>query len=192
MYVVFEGGNGVGKSTQLPLVVDLLKEYFHLYKKSNPEINYFHEGDTCNKNYNTFYEEVLDYALDRAKLQPFIKGEEYADITIGDRSYYSSLVYQGCGNPERMNYIRTVNQYMEAPEIIFYFTKGSQYLNQQYLDVIPYSKIYTIQTDLLTIEETTEEITEVILLYWLDNYTVQDDTTSIYDILKELKEKRGI
>lgn len=172
MYVVFEGSNNVGKSTQLGRVKGVLTEYFKEYQKETPHINIYHEGDTCkNKTYQNWYEEVLDYARDRASLQHQIKGSEYTYITISDRSFYSSLVYQGQGDKERMEYIRTVNRFAEEPDLVIFF-KNMEDPDREYLyqNVIPYEQLRFIDTDEFSIDETQYNIATVIFVNWLMMY----------------------
>lgn len=182
MYVVFEGTNGVGKSTQLPLVISLLNKYFKEYGE-DIKINSYHEGDTCKKEYDNFYEEVLDYARDRAKCQKMTFGEGFASITIADRSYYSSLVYQGYGD---INYIRNVNKFVEEPELIFLFENNAyDYNTKLYLDILPYSKTTPIHTKYQPIEKTTSVIADTIFLYWLDEYSDELEPYSVFDKIKK-------
>lgn len=189
MYIVFEGSNNVGKSTQLTRVKELLTDYFNEYPKSKPKINIFHEGDTCKKHYDNWYESVLDYARDRAHLQHQIKGSEYADITISDRSFYSSLVYQGKGDKDQMEYIRTVNRFAEEPDLVIFFRNmedpDREYL---YLNVIPYEQINFIDTDEYSIDETQYSISSLIFLNWLMTYDNMDGEMA-YDVTVEIEEK---
>lgn len=175
MYIVFEGVNGVGKSTLIPKVIDRLNELFEDAGK-NVLINYFHEGDSVNNEYEylTFecIRKVLDYARDRAGLQRLIQPSYSKNITIGDRSYYSSLVYQG--DTVEPSYIREVNSFATEPDMIFLLChqpsnlpKYKHALQNRYLNYVPYGKTMLIFTDLKTIEETVEDISQEILIAWV-------------------------
>lgn len=189
MYVVLEGSNNVGKSTVLPRVKHLLKEYFNEYDKENVTINIFHEGDTCSEHHNNFYEAVLDYARDRAKLQQDIWGNEYVNITISDRSYYSSLVYQGKGNREQITYVRTVNQFAKEPCLIFYlWNDNDNRLHNLYEDVLPFGRVWHMWTKVKDVESTVEEIAEIIFLRWLEMYTDLSDEEQAHE-LRDIKNK---
>lgn len=171
LYIVFEGDNGVGKSTQLGRVKGKLDELFGRMKiKVRPQINIFHEGETCKEHYDNWYECVLDYARDRASLQHLIKSQSYSDITIADRSYYSSLVYQGKSDPILQGYIRAVNQFATEPDIIFLLTNNPESENyKHYLKVLPYGSTFPINTK-AQINLTTNEIITFIVYNWLVEY----------------------
>ena len=49
------------------------------------------------------------------------------EMKRSDRSYYSSLVYQGNGDGEMMDYIRVVNRYVKEPDLFFLFHDGSYF-----------------------------------------------------------------
>ena len=189
VYVVFEGSNNTGKSTQLHRVKETLKQLFEKYGKENPTINVFHEGDSCKGSYDNWYEEVLDYARDRASTQHLIKGTEYSSITISDRSFYSSLVYQGKGDKEKIEYIRTVNRFAEEPDLVIFF-KNMEDPDREYLygNLIPYEQINFMETDEYSIEESQNIASTIIFLNWLMMYS-EMDYESAYETTANLQKE---
>ena len=178
MYVVFEGNNNTGKSTQLKRVTEYLQYEF---KQIDPtvEINTFHEGDSCkNKKYHNIIEEILDYARDRMATQHLIHDTNSKHITISDRSYYSSLVYQGRGDKERIDYIRMVNKYVKEPDMIFLFDDESYFepmsISGLYRMVLPQATGQGFVVDEDTcyndVYETTGHIGRTVLDVWRSMY----------------------
>ena len=174
MYIIFEGNNNTGKSTQLKRVTVKLREEF---KQIDPtvQINTFHEGDTCkNKTYASIVEEILDYARDRMTTQHLIQDTTSKHITISDRSYYSSLVYQGGGDKEMTEYIRMVNRYVMEPDMIFLFHHGDYLgdcgVQDLYCEVLPMATghSFVIEEDTFfdDVDVTTGHIVESILDVW--------------------------
>ena len=196
LYIVFEGDNGTGKSTQLGRVKGSLDKIF---KNSNdilesisdvkgykqPHINIFHEGDTCKKSHDNWYATVFDYALDRVNTQHLIEEKYFPDITIADRSYYSSIVYQGDGDKPNMDYVRLVNTFAIEPEVIFLFTNNDNSpIFNEYKNVLPAGKTYIIDTSDDSIEKTTSHIVEIILFLWLKEYK----QLPVDDVIKTMKQ----
>lgn len=199
MYVVLEGENGVGKSTQLGRVKGKLDKMFEHYDKQKVHINILHEGDTVSDKHENWVEEVLDYARDRARLYHFIKDTDCTDITISDRSYYSSLAYQGKQDLERLAFIHNVNQYAAEPDLIIFLNKiherlsagkSSGEINDRYYEVLPMS---TISIQRQSIEKTTSMIADTIFFKWLYMYDPEymnimgmlDETINCLEKIKE-------
>lgn len=196
LYIVFEGDNGTGKSTQLGRVKgsldnifknssDLLDSISDARGYKQPNINIFHEGDTCKKSHDNWHATVFDYALDRVNTQHLIKEKYYPDITIADRSYYSSIVYQGEGDKPNMDYVRLVNTFAIEPDVIFLFTNNDNSpIFNEYKNVLPTGKTYIIDTSDDSIEKTTSHIVEIILFLWLKKYK----HLLVEDIIKLMKQ----
>ena len=138
MYIIFEGANKVGKSTQIPLIKEKLLELFNKYGKYIC-INSFHEGDNVTE-YETKTEAILKYALDRLSTQSKIYGTDSRNITLADRSIYSSLVYNSTDKQDEL-YIRTVNKFAKEPDYIIYLTNHqNEELDKRYREVLPIGK----------------------------------------------------
>ena len=189
MYVVFEGANGVGKSTQIPLVQELLKKLFDEYGEKNIHINTFHEGELAGE-CDDRIEEILSYALDRLKLQTHIYDRSNRNITLADRSYYSSMVYQNTGKGDEI-YIRFVNIFAIEPDLIIYLWNNEHKdLEKDYLDVLPYGVTELICTTDTDIKEITNYICDEIFTTWLRIYQNKnyDEANSIYqDLLSKVE-----
>ena len=104
MFIVFEGIDGSGKSTQIPL----LKSYLQKNTKRNVQVTREPGGTDIaedirkilfNKNLNDHFTELFLYMAARRehfikKIKPALDAQE---IIICDRFMYSTLAYQGYG-----------------------------------------------------------------------------------------------
>lgn len=114
MYIVFEGIDGCGKTTQL----NLLKEKLAHTKPNVISEPYNREliKNNTKKGSNDRYQQALLYAVDRLQYQQSIKD---ARVTISDRSFYSSMVYQSENEKER-EWIYEINRKAIKPDIVIY------------------------------------------------------------------------
>ncbi|MDR0911534.1 MAG: dTMP kinase [Methanobrevibacter sp.] len=121
MYIIIEGIDGAGKSTQIPYLKEWLEEFGlsvelvveptdsnvgRLIRKmlKNPDANSENMQKTLG----------LLFAADRLLLKEQIeKKDNGKKVIISDRSFYSSLVYQ---NP--FEWIKTINKYVKKPDIV--------------------------------------------------------------------------
>ena len=165
VYIVFEGIDGSGKTTQIPLVEKELKKYvdtsIHILKET--EIESVHPVI-----------DTLNYARQRGELLPS-NIVECDDIFLCDRSYFSSLAYQGMSG-EMLAYVRQVNSYVPTPDIIIYLDhepkrkdydtlEETHYMSKvyaNYSNVIPIKSL-CLDTRVLSIKETTSLIVDHIL-----------------------------
>lgn len=171
MYIVFEGIDGTGKSTQIPLVQKRLQQYF---KKNDLDIEVVTTKEPeLQSTYKNDYERALAFALQRMQIwnENKIKGRDYyglfnQNIIISDRSFYSSLAYQKAVQ----DYVEKINIIFPRPVEVFYFEKGIvennwlEGVRQEYLNVIP--EPILVDTAQHSIEETTDFITKKIIEIW--------------------------
>lgn len=175
MYVVFEGVDESGKSTQ----IELVKERLDLIFKDNgynlsvipiaePElVDVVDESDDV--------ELVLRFALQRRILHNKYPSYHFQDssptIMLSDRSYYSSLAYQSRVNEELgSQFIEVVNSFVSRPVLVFYFDNGAcdgylEDVKKEYLNVLPLSTVY-VNTEKYSIAETTSFISKKIIEKW--------------------------
>ncbi|NOR85602.1 dTMP kinase [archaeon] len=122
-YVVLEGMDGSGKSTQAKLLVDFLKEngfkVLHVTEPSKNPIGMF-LSETILKGGFSSEATSLCFAADRiVHFEDVIKPamREY-DFIISDRSFYSSLVYQPLFGT-RFDWVKEINRYAVKPDLTF-------------------------------------------------------------------------
>ncbi len=121
MYIVLEGIDGSGKSTQSELLGNyLLKNGFKVKTIREPTNNkigkLIREILTQKDSTTPMMQKTLGllFAADRMHLSQEIEKLEKEDtIIISDRSFYSSLVYQ---EPE--NWIKELNKFVKIPDMV--------------------------------------------------------------------------
>lgn len=176
MYIVFEGIDGCGKTTQ----TELVRERLELLFKSNdfltkPEniitINEPELGDVVNE--EDIVELTLRFALQRRvihrKYDPCFFKSHCRNIVISDRSFYSSLAYQGISS-DFQQWIREVNRFIDKPQLVFFFDNGCEdnelkSVYNNYFSVLPFNSVY-VNTKKYSITDTTKYITNKILEKW--------------------------
>ncbi len=123
MYIVFEGIDGSGKSTQ----INLLKNYLEknglkvecVVEPTDKTVGKVireiltHEDSTTSNVQKTL---GLLFAADRMQLMNTIESYEKEDkIILSDRSFYSSLAYQ-----EPQDWIYEINKFVKNPDMVLY------------------------------------------------------------------------
>ena len=122
MYVVLEGIDGAGKSTQIELLKEwLMSNGFQVetvLEPTNSEIGqlirkFLQEEDAT----SDYMQKTLGllFAADRVLLMNKInKLQEENKIILSDRSFYSSLAYQ-----DPVDWIAELNKYAKIPDLVF-------------------------------------------------------------------------
>lgn len=173
MYVVFEGIDGSGKTTQIPLVKEILVNWKinrDLYKLDVLEIA---ETEITEDELKTNFpnrELVFKYALQRLENQSMIESNKN-NIILSDRSYISSIAYQGLAR--NSEWVRDVNKYMIEPDLVVFLKTNPQsaYLElvqqnyEEILDSFSFDYI-TINTANIDISETAYKIFQEISGMW--------------------------
>jgi len=116
MYIALEGGDGAGKTTVAARVVELLKQ------KGDTVVAVREPGGTAlgeevrrlllHSSDMTAWAETLLFAAQRSQLAAEVIGPALArgEVVIADRSYYSSLAYQGGGRALDPKLVRIINE----------------------------------------------------------------------------------
>lgn len=174
MYIVFEGIDNSGKSTQIELVKERLKLIF---KQHGIDINVISISEPELEEVVDPQDEVeltLRFALQRRLLHKKYPSDLFRDtnpvIVLSDRSFYSSLAYQGYCEHMKL-WIRNVNEFVSEPSIVFFFDRGdgddwvTRSAYKHYFEVLPLSAVY-VDTKNHSLSQTTEYICNKILGKW--------------------------
>lgn len=121
MYIVFEGIDGAGKTTQIKLLKDwLVNNGFQVETVVEPtdsDIGKLIRKLLQDENATSEYMQKtlgLLFAADRTLLMNDIESfQKENKVVISDRSFYSSLVYQ-----EPADWIEEINKFVKIPDIV--------------------------------------------------------------------------
>jgi len=92
MYIVFEGIDGVGKSTQVQMMKDVLNNERTKVVKEPYDYDSVKNNIKIHKNVSNMYEYLL-FMADRCLLHDTIKNESNIEMIISDRSIISGFAY---------------------------------------------------------------------------------------------------
>ena len=121
MYIVFEGIDGAGKTTQIQMLKEWLEESGFevetIVEPTDGEVGVLIRKILQSKIATTDIIQKklgLLFAADRLEVLDKISNAEYSNkIIISDRSFYSSLAYQ---NPQ--DWIKEINKFAKIPDIV--------------------------------------------------------------------------
>lgn len=121
MYICLEGIDGSGKSTQILLLEEWLKEcgfeVMRVFEPTDSDIGrlirkMLRDPDATGENFQKTL--ALLFAADRMVLMDEIKAAEESDkIVISDRCFYSSIVYQN--DP---SWLYELNKFVKIPDMV--------------------------------------------------------------------------
>lgn len=150
-YIVFEGIDGAGKTTQIQAIHDKLQETYNI------QTNIIRETEIQETEKDDKYTMTLKYALQRIPINKYIQ-ENKESIILSDRSYLSSMAYQGITEQDR-TWIRTINEaIIPKPDIIIYLDK--QPLRRDYTTIEEtwkYTRIWNRYKKIIPIDAITVE-----------------------------------
>ncbi len=130
MYIAFEGIEGSGKSVQIKLLEEFFKSkkvsYLITREPGSTEIGKNIRKILLNENFANMeiFTEVFLYLADRCEhFSKIIKPNlENFDIILSDRSYFSTIVYQGFGRGVDIELLKKLNKIaMDSIEIDYVF-----------------------------------------------------------------------
>ena len=121
MYICLEGIDGSGKSTQIELLVNWLKEcgieVLRVFEPTDSPVgrlirDMLQNPNATDENFQKTL--ALLFAADRIILMNKIRdAEEVGKIVLSDRCFYSSLVYQN-----GVEWISEINKFAKRPDIV--------------------------------------------------------------------------
>jgi len=129
MFIVFEGGEGSGKSTQIKLLKKNIELCLGLSVKTTKEPGGTGVGSdirniTLSKSVDPYTLLFLSLAdrVEHLKCE-ILNYKETCDILISDRYYYSTVSYQGYGSGIDLKYIDTIHGglgFLKKPDMVVY------------------------------------------------------------------------
>ena len=121
MYICLEGIDGLGKSTQIELLVNWLNECGHeilrVFEPTDSQAGrlirkLLQNQNATNENFQKTL--ALLFAADRIILMEKIQeAEDEGKIVLSDRCFYSSMVYQNGAE-----WIKEINKFAKKPDIV--------------------------------------------------------------------------
>ncbi|WP_022671201.1 dTMP kinase [Hippea alviniae] len=120
-YIAFEGIDGSGKTTQAKLFVEFLKRegksVFFVREPYNEKLR----NILLNENFND-KAKLFMFLADRSELADLIFEKLKESIVVSDRSFFSTLAYQGYGDKMDVEFLFELNMFaLEGlkPDVVF-------------------------------------------------------------------------
>ena len=173
-HISLEGIDGVGKSTQVDLLVDFFRKKKYKVRKAVQPVN--EEVINILKQYKLLPHEIaLLMAFDRSFSYYMEDWEEY-DIVIWDRSILSSYVYNTDDNTPSF-FIKQINRYFPLMDLYIIIThdnllKGADYQNNNDTIIQKYGEIAETHPNTITtpyLPDEPEKMTTNIIRLIFDN-----------------------
>ncbi|ENN96775.1 thymidylate kinase [Methanocaldococcus villosus KIN24-T80] len=117
MFIVFEGIDGSGKTTQAKLLAEKLKAFF-TYEPTDGDVGKLIRAILREKRDVDNRTLALLFAADRIEHNKIIKKELKKRDVVCDRYFYSSLAYQSVSGVDE-DFIKNINRYIIEPDITF-------------------------------------------------------------------------
>lgn len=117
-YIVFEGIDGAGKTTQAQLLAKKINAYLFHEPYPNELGKYIKKMITSKQYKPETY--ALVFAAQRLVFRDEILAEKLKTEKwiVGDRSFYSSIIYQHALGAD-LEWLKTINKHMVIPDITF-------------------------------------------------------------------------
>ena len=129
-YIAFEGIDGAGKTTQISLLCQKLREYnytaIRLFEPTHGKFGSMIRGHMIRGDDLSVEKQRELFTQDRRehveqKIKPLLKfvGENDSLLIIQDRSYLSASAYQADGKKEMLSVLKEQQTFAPKPDIIF-------------------------------------------------------------------------
>lgn len=129
-YIAFEGIDGAGKTTQISLLCQKLREYnvtvIRLFEPTHGKFGSMIRGHMIRGDDLTVEKQRELFTQDRRehveqKIKPLLKfvGENESFLIVQDRSYLSASAYQADGEEEMLAVLKEQQTFAPKPDIIF-------------------------------------------------------------------------
>ncbi len=119
-YIAFEGIDGSGKTTISKMFVDyLIKQNFSVLHTKEP---YTQEIDLLIRKQQTSKSLLFLFLADRSIHIEYLR-KQHVDFIVSDRSFYSTIAYQGFGANMDVDFVTMLNKFVIDgffPDAVFY------------------------------------------------------------------------
>ena len=188
-FIVFEGIDGCGKSTQLELALKYLKEKYldrEIIKTKEPTTNeigmLIRKIISSEQNFDPIAMQLL-FSADRAKHISEIKSElEKGSIILCDRYMFSTFAY-GASNDLDVDFLKYINKKFLVPDITFIIDLPADISIDRILKRVNENKPKMYEKQHI-LERAREEYIKMKKEY--NNYFVIDGNRSIEEVSKDI------